>query len=174
MPHGSRCAEADGIRFPDTLSAAGKALQLNGLGLRTYSWLGIHVYVAALYLEQASSNAAAIMQSQQTKLLTVRFEHDVNSEQARAAWREGFANNCIHPCRLNLQEEEQFLTKVPAMRTGDTFSLLFTESGVKISAGSQPIGQISDAAFAEAMLSVFLGPRPASESLKENLLRGQR
>jgi len=151
---------------------AGKVLHLNGFGLRTYSWLGIHIYVAALYLEDVSSDATTIIGSPETKLLTVRFERDINSEQARNAWRDGFAKNCENPCHLDAQEEQRFLSKVPAMRAGETFDLLFTRDGVDILDGGQTIGEVADAGFAGAMLSVFLGPRPASEPLKAGLLRG--
>ena len=46
----------DGVQLPATLQVDGKSLQLNGFGLRTYSLLGIHIYVAALYLEHLGTD----------------------------------------------------------------------------------------------------------------------
>ena len=44
------------MQLPDTLQVDGKTLHLNGLGLRTYSFLRIHIYVAGLYLEHLSTD----------------------------------------------------------------------------------------------------------------------
>jgi hypothetical protein len=90
-------AELDGVQLPDTLQADGEMLQLNDFGLRTYSVLGIHIYVAALYLEHLSTDAEAIIRSPETKVLTVRFERNVSADAARNAWRVGLENNCQSP-----------------------------------------------------------------------------
>jgi hypothetical protein len=52
----AHAAELDGVQLPDTLQMDGKSLHLNGFGLRTFSLLGIHIYVASLYLEHLSTD----------------------------------------------------------------------------------------------------------------------
>ena len=168
----AQAAEFDGVQLPDTVEAGGKTLQLNGVGRRSYSFLGIHVYVASLYLEHLSTNPEQILRSPETKLLTVRFERSVSAEDARKAWRVGFANNCQAPCHLESEDVEKFLAVVPAMQEGDVFSLLFTQHGATVTVGGKLIGTVSKPQFAEVMLATFLGPRPASPSLKQALLRG--
>jgi hypothetical protein len=76
MPGGfvAHPAELDGVQVPDALQVDGRTLHLNGYGLRTYSILGIHIYVASLYLEHLSTSAEEIIRSPETKLLLVRFE----------------------------------------------------------------------------------------------------
>jgi hypothetical protein len=167
-----RAAELDGVQVPATLEVAGTTLHLNGYGLRTYSLLGIHIYVVALYLEHSSSDAERIIQSPETKLLVVRFERNVSADQARQAWREGLENNCQAPCQLDPNDVARFLAQIPAMHDGDNYSLLFTRSGVSVTVSGHPIGYIPRPAFAQAMLATFLGPRPASEKLKQELLAG--
>ena len=49
-------AELDGVQVPNTLQVDGKTLHLNGFGLRTYSILRIHIYVASLYLEHLNTD----------------------------------------------------------------------------------------------------------------------
>ena len=169
---GARAAELDGVQMPDTLQVDGKTLHLNGFGLRTYSILGIHIYVASLYLEHPSTNPEQIIQSPETKLLTVRFERDVSADQARRAWRDGLDNNCEAPCHLNRDEVGRFLAVVPAMHAGDNYSLLFTQSGATVTVSGKLIGTITQPQFAEAMLATFLGPKPASPRLKRELLQG--
>jgi hypothetical protein len=165
-----RAAMLDGVEVPDTVQVDGKILHLNGFGLRTWSILNVHIYVAALYLEHPSNDPAAILNSPQTKLLTVNFLRGVSADQARDSWREGFANNCQPPCALNPQDVATFLASVPDMRAGDQFALLFTGHGAEVDIGGRRLGVISNPTFAKAMLATFLGPRPGTESLKRDLL----
>jgi hypothetical protein len=165
-------AELDGVQLPRTHSVDGKILHLNGIGLRTYSILGIHIYVAALYLEHPSTNAEAIMQSPETKLLKIRFVRNVGADAARNAWRKGLDNNCRAPCRLDPDDVARFLALVPAMHAGDRYSILFTELGATVTADGTPLGTITKPQFVAAMLATFLGAAPASTRLKAELLQG--
>jgi hypothetical protein len=170
----AQAAELDGIQLPGTLQVNEKTLQLNGLGLRTYSilLLKLHIYVAGLYLEHLSTDAHEIIASPETKLLNIWFVHDVSADASRKSWREGLANNCRAPCHLDPEDVAKFLNAVPAMRTGDNYYLLFTQQGVTVTLNARQIGVISKPMFAEAMLATFLGPAPASPRLKQDLLRG--
>jgi hypothetical protein len=168
----ARAAELDGVLLPDPVQVDGTSLHLNGFGLRTYSLLGIHVYVAGLYLEHLSTNADEIIRSPDTKLLTVRFERSVSADDARKAWREGLENNCKAPCHLDPQDVERFLAMVPAMHEGDSYTLLFKRHSAIVSVSGHQIGVISQPQFADAMLATFLGTEPASPKLKRELLQG--
>ncbi|MGA3398269.1 MAG: chalcone isomerase family protein [Acetobacteraceae bacterium] len=165
-------AELDGMQLPDTVEADGRTLHLNGYGLRTYSLLGIHIYVAALYLQYPSTDPEQIIRSPETKLLIVKFERSVSAEAARKAWREGLENNCQAPCLLDPDDVARFLAEMPAMHAGDNYSLLFTPHGATVAVSGQQVGIISRPALAEAILATFLGPRPASPKLKQELLNG--
>jgi Chalcone isomerase-like len=164
LPFGfvAQAAELDGVQVPNALQVDGKTLHLNGFGLRTYSILRIHIYVASLYLEHLNTDPEQIMQSPETKLLTVRFEREVSAEQARRAWRDD----------LDRDEVARFLAVVPAMHAGDNCSLLFTRSSATVTVNGKLIGTITHPQFAEAMLATFLGPKPASQRLKRELLQG--
>jgi hypothetical protein len=168
----ARAAELDGVQLPDTSQVEGKTLHLNGFGLRTYSLLRIHIYVVGLYLERLSTDADEILASPETKLLNIRFEHNVSADDAREAWRKGLENNCRAPCHLDPEDVAKFLASVPAMHVGDNYSLLFTQNGATVTVNGHQIGVISQPLFAEAMLATFLGPAPASLALKQELLRG--
>ena len=170
----ARAAELDSVQVPDTQQVDGKTLQLNGFGLRTYSLLRFRIYVAALYLEHLNSDAKAILGSAETKLLSVTFLHSVDADAARKSWRDGLENNCQPPCNLDPDDLATFLAEVPAMRTGENFSLLFTPAGAEVSVNGERIGTISHPEFAAAMLATFLGPKPASPLLKRELLAGTK
>jgi hypothetical protein len=166
-------AELDGVKLSDTAQVDGKILHLNGIGLRTYSILGIHIYVVGLYLEHPSTDAQAIMRSPETKLLKIRFVCNVGADAARNAWRKGLLNNCQAPCQLDPDDLAHFLALVPAMHAGQRYSILFTELGATVSADGAPLGTIAKPQFAAAMLATFLGAKPASPMLKAELLQGR-
>jgi hypothetical protein len=168
----ARAAEIDGVQLPATLQIDGKTLQLNGYGLRTYSILGIHIYVAGLYLEHLSTNPDEILRSPETKLLTVRFRHDVSAEKSRNAWRDGLLNNCLAPCRLDPKDVDAFLSQITDMKAGDSYDLLFTQRGAAVTNNGRMVGTVSKPQFAQAMLATFLGPKPGTPSLKHDLLGG--
>jgi hypothetical protein len=168
----AQAAELAGVPVPDTEQVNGKTLYLNGFGLRTFSILGVHIYVAALYLERLSTDAGEIIGSPETKLLTVKFVRSITVGEARKAWAEGLENNCTAPCRLDPEDVERFLASMPAMHVGDDYFLVFTPNGATVTSGGQLIATISKRQFARAMLAMFLGPKPASPMLKQDLLRG--
>lgn len=166
----AHASELDGVQVPDSLQANGKTLYLNGFGRRTYPILGIHIYVASLYLEHFSTNPDEIIRSQQTKLLAVRFERNVSAEEARDAWRKNLENSCMAPCRLNPEDVERFLSGIPAIYVGDIFHLLFEPDVATVTVNGQQIGTTRKRQFADAILATFLGPNTGLPRLRQELL----
>jgi hypothetical protein len=166
----ANAAELDGVSLPETQMVDGTEMQLNGIGVRTFSIFGIRIYVAGLYLEGRSDNSDSILRSSEKKLLDIRFLHDVDPEHAREAWQEGFAKNCLAPCNLDPRDVQRFLAAIPPMHKGDTSTLLFTSRGVNITFNGRPMGEINDRHFAAAVLATFIGPEPPTRRLKRELL----
>ena len=167
----ARAAELAGVTMPDSRVIDGTRLTLNGIGLRTYSILGIKIYVAGLYLEHRSSNADTILASPETKVLSIRFLRDVSAEDAHKSWRNGFANNCRPPeCSVDQQDVERFIARVPAVHDGDDSLIVFTEKGARLTINGQLMGDITDPRFARVLLRTFLGPAPPTARLKRELL----
>ena len=166
----AQAAELDGVSMPDAVQVAGGQMHLNGIGLRTYSVLGIRIYVAGLYLERRTDNSDAILQSPQRKLLSIRFLRDVDAAKGQQAWRDGLRDNCTAPCSLDPSGVERFLAAIPAVHKGDESTLLFTPRGVNITLNGRPMGDISDPHFAQVMLATFIGPAPPTPRLKRELL----
>ncbi len=164
--------ELDGVSLPDSMVVAGRQLVLNGIGLRTYSILGVHIYVAGLYLQQRSSDADAILRSPGIKLLEFRFVRDVGAGDARRSWREGLRNNCTLPCRLPPQEVAQFLAAVPSVHRGDSSALLFAPGRLDVTFDGRSYGTVTDPLLAQVVLATFIGPAPSSPRLKRELLGG--
>ena len=166
----AHAANLDGVSMPDMRVVSGTRAHLNGIGLRTFSILGIRIYVAGLYLERRSDNPDAILHSPEMKLLDIRFLRDVDAEDARKAWQESFEQNCKAPCSLDPHDMQRFLAAVPSVRKGDDSTLHFTSKGVHITFNGRPMGDIADPHFAELMLATFIGAVPPTPRLKRELL----
>ena len=156
--------------MPDVREVNGTRMQLNGIGLRTFSVLGIQIYVAGLYLERRNSNPDEILRSPNMKLLDIQFLRDVDAEDARKAWQESFEQNCRTPCYLDPRDMQRFLAAVPSVHKGDESTLLFTSQGVHVTFNKKPLGDIPSSHFAELILETFIGAAPPTPRLKRELL----
>jgi hypothetical protein len=166
----AQAAELAGVAMPDKQDIAGFHLMLNGMGLRTYSLLRIRIYVAGLYLERRSADGDAILNSNRPKLLHFVFLHNVDAEEARKSWREGFDRNCPAPCRLSPDKIDQFLTAIPPVHEGDASDLLFIGHNVEFWLDGHMMGRVTDPYFTRIILSTFVGPHPTSDEVKSGLL----
>jgi hypothetical protein len=172
VPLSVNAAQLDGVYLSDVRKVAGANLVLNGIALRTYSLLRIHLYVAGLYLERRNNSAEAVLRSPEVKLLEVHFLHNVSQEDVRNEWRRGFAANCQNPCRLNPRDIERFIARVPGVRDGDVGMFLFTRNGLSATFNGRLLGTTSNPYFAQQVLGTFLGPAPAAPEVKQGLMGG--
>jgi hypothetical protein len=163
-------AELQGVSLPDTRVVNRTLMRLNGIGLSTFSVFGFPIYVAGLYLERPANNPDTILHSPERKLLDIRFLRDVDAEDARQAWRDGFDQNCKSPCYLDPRDVQRFLAAVPSMHKGDDSTLLFTSKGATITLNGRAMGDITDPHFAGTMLATFIGAVPPTPRLKRELL----
>ena len=87
-------AECIGVSLPDRLEVPGQQpLALTGMGVRKATLFKVKVYAAGLYLAEQSSNARAIIDQDRARHLTLHFVRDVDADDIREAWQEGFAAN---------------------------------------------------------------------------------
>jgi len=133
------------------------------------------VYVAGLYLEQKSSEASEILESEQTKRLDMHFVYKkVSAKKLSKAWSEGVEANTDGPADAYAAGLEQLNGWMEDVVKGDT--MVFTSvpgQGLRVEVKGQDKGVISDEAFVRAFWAVFLGPKPPTGKLKDGLL-GQR
>ena len=163
-------AELSGIALPDEQDVAGTHLVLNGIALRTFSFLRLHIYVAGLYLERRSSDPDTILRSDEYKLLRFTFLRDVGQLQARGAWRDSLNQSCRSPCQLPPSSVDAFLASVPALHSGDTSVFAFTPHGLEVTMNGRLVGKIDDPLFVHVVLMSFIGPHPTAPDVKHELL----
>jgi len=161
--------ELAGVTLPDTLTAGGKELKLNGLGLRKKAIF--KVYVGGLYLEAPSKDAAAILGADQAKAVRMHFLRDLKKTQLSEAFQEGFEANAKEKAAAQKASIDRMLSLVPDVKEGETMTFTYVPgTGTSLRHGEKELGVIEGKEFADALFSIWLGPKPPSEDLKRGML----
>jgi hypothetical protein len=162
-------ASVSGVTFPDTASVDGKTLSLNGMGVRVKGMF-FKVYVAGLYVEQKSNDAAAILKSDQTKRLLMQFTRSVSKEQLNDSLREGLEANAPAALKSMKAEFDQVLGAMGAYNEGEQVSITYTPGkGTTLGVKGKDVLTIPGKEFADAIFSIWLGPKPPTADLKNKL-----
>ncbi len=165
-------AEVAGVKVPDSVTAGGKTLKLNGAGIRKKSFLKVKVYVGALYLEAASSDPAAIVAADAPKSVHMVFLRDVDKEKIMGAFRDGFeANGGEAVAKALSQRLDKIAAVVPAeVKEGQAMVVTYLPGkGTTVSVGGAE-ATVEGKDFADAMFRNWLGAEPADGDLKEKML----
>src|SRR6266540_7385441 len=80
--------EVAGVKMPDTITIEGKTLKLNGMGLRKK--MLFKVYVAGLYVESPSKDAAKVISSDEVKSIALNVLRSLSGSQIGEAISDGF------------------------------------------------------------------------------------
>lgn len=163
--------ELDGVEYPDQITVEGTELVLNGLGLREATIFKVNVYVAALYLEDYSSDGYAICESDRTKRLILHFVRGVGYGDIAEAWTEGFIKNAGNEL-LSFQDRIETLNSwMSDMSEGDRMMFTFIPgTGIEVSVKGEVKGVIEGVDFACVFLSIWLGDNPPNSGLRTGLL----
>lgn len=165
--------ECKGISFPDQTTAGGSALVLNGLGLRQATIMNVNVYVAALYVAQASTDANAILGSSSRKELILQFVREVGGSDLSKGWQEGFENNAKAQLPALKDRIEKLKGMMTDMKTGQRLTFVAKPgAGIEVNVNGAVKGIIEGDDFAKAFLSIWLGAKPPNPGLKAGLLGG--
>ena len=163
--------ERAGVRMPDSLQVAGKKLVLNGLGVREATMFNVDVYVAGLYLEQPSKDAAKILASDEVRVLHLRFVRDVGRGDVVSSFSEGFERNASDAVPAIRPRISRFMSWMPSFEDGGSLTLTYVPNeGTRVAVNGRMKGTIEGADFARALFAIWLGPRPPNGGLKRGLL----
>ena len=161
-------ASLAGVTLPDSTQVGGKALVLNGIGLRTK--LMFKVYVAGLYLEQKSSDADAILKQDAPRRVVMQFLRDLSRDQMVEAFTESFLNNSPDATALK-GDIDKMLGAFEPVKTGEQMVFTYTPGvGTTLTIGGKDKVTVPGQAFGRAMFACWLGPKPPSADLKTKML----
>jgi hypothetical protein len=170
VAHGKACK---GVNFPEQVQVDGGTLTLNGLGLRQATVLKVNVYVAALYVAQASGDAHALLGSNTPKELLLHFLHNVSDDDLKKGWEEGFEHNASEQLAALHERLERLKGWMTDIQSGQRLIFIHKPgAGLQVEVNGTVKGTIQGDDFATAFLSIWLGAHPPNPGLKSGLLGG--
>jgi hypothetical protein len=155
------------VTLPDSITVGNQSLVLNGLGLR--SKMFIKVYVGGLYLEKKTNDPAAIINSDATKRVVMQFIYgEVSRDQMIEAFDEGFKANAPKAPKAEVQ---QLIDALETMKKGEQMVVTYVPgTGTTLTLRGKDKVTIAGLPFAQAVFSVWFGPKPPSSDLKNGML----
>ncbi|WP_121665461.1 chalcone isomerase family protein [Mesonia aquimarina] len=163
--------EISGITIPNSETFGKHTLQLNGAGVREKLW--IDLYVGGLYLAEKSSDASAIVNSENAMAVKLHIVSSlISSKKMISAVEEGFENSTDDNTAPIQTEIDQFIGFFKEEITkGDIFDITYQpERGVVAYKNGKEKGTIKGMKFKKALFGIWLSNRPADDDLKEAML----
>ena len=159
-----------GVNVAPAVSVHQKTLLLNGAGVRK-KFLTVKVYVGSLYTERKVTTSAQLLADPGEKLIRMSFVYKkVEKEKIVEAFAEGLANNS--PGVARSAEAKAFLSSFTGdFVAGDTVDISISPDGtVAASHNGKSLGTVRSPAFAQGVLLIWFGEKPADGSLKKGML----
>lgn len=168
--------DVSGVNVEERVRVANQDLVLNGAGIR-YAAAGlVRVYVAQLYLPLKRNTSAEIGALKGPKRVTLALLRDINANE--------LSKGLLGGMRANLSAAEQqkhfdsllklgaIFGMIPSLKKGNTISVdLVPGTGMIVNVNGKRVGDVfQDESFFQALLQIWLGPKPIDESLKPVLL----
>ena len=166
--------EIAGVKLENPIDLRGTALQLNGAGIR-YKAI-FKVYVAGLYLGKKAGTPQEAYAAPGPKRLSITLLRDIDSDTLNKSMTEGFDNNtpADEVARLTpgLVRILQAFADQKKLHAGDNFTIdWIPDTGTILSIKGVPQGEpMKGNDLFNALIRLWLGPRPADTKLKDTLL----
>lgn len=175
LPAWADTVEVANVKYDTAIDLAGQKLQLNGAGIR-YKFV-IKVYTAGLYLTTKANTTQEVLAAHGPKRIHIQMLREVDGNELGKLFTKGMEANsprdefvkCINGV---LKLSEVFATR-KSLVSGDNFSVDFVPGvGSTLLLNGKPLlsEPIKEPEFFTALLRIWLGDKPADDSLKEALL----
>lgn len=170
----AQTVDVAGVKYPETITANGSKLELNGAGVRYKAVF--KVYTAGLYLSRKAANYNEVAAAPGPKRMQIAMLREIDSAEFGKLFTRGVQDNMpgsemsrLVPGLIRMGEIFAAQKKLSA---GDTFSIDWVPgTGTVISVKGQPQGEpFKEPEFFNAMLRIWLGGNPADLRLKDALL----
>lgn len=163
-----------GVKLEDRVSVAGKPLVLNGAGVRYKAVF--KVYAAGFYVEKPANTPDALLDQSGPKRMAITMLRDIDSAELGKLFARGMEDNMekgnfakLIPGVLRMS---QVFTNHKVLKTGENFVLDWIPgTGTVLTVKGQVEGEpFKEPEFFEALMRIWLGPKPADWQLKDALL----
>lgn len=164
--------EIQGVEIPPTAEVAGKTLQLNGAGLRTFTlvFVPIKIYVAAFHAPAPLRSAEAVNASPGPLQFTFTFLRDVDQGDVTEAWQKQFAASETFAYAGYEKDRDAFIAMLGPIQSGGAETVQLIGTGTTVIDQGKVKGTIPGRNFQQAFLSLWFGSNPVSDDLKAALL----
>ncbi|MEG0676939.1 MAG: chalcone isomerase family protein [Comamonas sp.] len=166
--------QINGVSYAPSLQAQGKTLTLNGAGTR-YKAI-FKVYTAGLYLEKPAHSLQEISQLNGPKRISVTMLREIDSAELGKLFARGMEDNMERAAFSKLipgvMRMSDIFTQHKKLLAGENFSVDWIPGqGTQVLVKGRPQGEpFKEPEFFNALLGIWLGPKPADEQLKKALL----
>lgn len=162
-----------GSNFAAMAEVAGQHLLLNGAGIRYKAMF--QVYAAGLYLEQLASTPESVLQTRGPKRISATMLRTINATELGNLFTKGILDNnpptTTTQLLSNVARMSSVFTRFKTLEVGDQFSVdLVPGKGMVLVVKGEAQHEPFEEAFFDAMLNIWLGPKPADRALKQALL----
>ena len=172
--------EKTGVEYPNeiTISAADQdlVLKVTGVGLREKTFMKIDVYTIVSYVA-----ADAVLEGDDVGLTLCALQQPkrLQMDLRRGFSRDNLINAFVDVIEKNYEDTSAFADDMEGFKgyftrdaqEGDMILFDYCpQKGLVTTLNGEEKGTIANAAFAEALWSVWFGEKPANDGLKKNML----
>jgi hypothetical protein len=168
LPAGE-AAEVNGINFNDAYVAGATVLKIRGAGvLRVMAF--VKVYAGVFYLPDNTPSNMVL--DDVPKRLEVEYFRSIAGHEFGLVTHKKISENVDPQTYERLRPRiEYHNTMYQDVQPGDRYSLTYIPGkGTELALNGVSKGVVQGADFAAALFSIWLGPKPISESFKKDLL----
>lgn len=166
--------EVAGVKLEDRVTVAGKPLVLNGAGVRYKAVF--KVYAAGFYIEKPANAPDALLDQPGPKRMTITMLRDIDSAELGKLFSRGMEDNMEKGSFAKLvpgvMRMSQVFSHHKVLKSGENFVLDWIPgTGTVLTIKGQVEGEpFKEPEFFEALMRIWLGPKPADWQLKDALL----
>jgi hypothetical protein len=166
--------ELAGVKLDDKTTLAGKNLVLNGAGIRYKAVF--KVYAAGLYLEKKADTPDGVLDQPGPKRMSITMLRDIDSAELGKLFSRGMEDNMEKGAFSKLvpgvMRMSQVFSNHKTLKTGESFIIDWVPgTGTVLTIKGKVEGEaFKEPEFFDALMRIWLGPKPADWQLKEALL----
>jgi hypothetical protein len=179
-PGAAQAATVDlaGVKLEDRATVAGSPLTLNGAGIRYKAVF--KVYAAGLYLGEQAATPEAVLAAKGPKRISITMLRDIDSAELGKLFSRGMEDNMDRSAFSKLipgvLRMSQVFSDHKKLQAGDNFLVDWVPgTGTVLTIKGKVEGEpFKEPEFYDALLRIWLGPKPADHLLKDALLGKSR
>ncbi len=170
---GAHAVDVGGVQLDDKASVGGKAVVLNGAGVRTKVFFKI--YVGSLYLPAKAGSLTKVLE-QSPRRIQLNVLRDLSADQFVDALVDGLKdNNTAAELAAVKAQTDQMIAIMKAfngVKEKDVVTLDLVDGATSIGLNGATKGSIPGDAFSRALTRIWLGNNPVQSDLKQAMLGG--